>query len=773
MSLTRPSVFRPNEWSIHSQITGRIRVRCSELIYSSQLRHHCELELTRCHWLKEYRINRLSGDVVLIFPDHRQDDIEELLEGALTLPREDDHLSQAIIQLRLEEWDTKLKRSSSLRNAAFAASILAVDLLFPIPLLIISAASVIALRPLAQEIWEHWRHHRKLSPEILELAFTGVLIGHGHGGEAILDIGLGDASQAIEDLAKNQSEHKERSEEFVERIGTMVSLELQDRDTPSRLLKDAQNGDIYIARPNAHIFLNSTLLEGELIIINRLVDGQWQPFTRRVGDKLPAGSLIIKGTGLLRVDDSILEHDSYLGILQTRSSELGHTSIEEKLERYDAIATPLLLGAGGLTMLFGAFERSLGVLQFNPYNSWATSNISSKFTAIYSLGLHGIHIKAPDALFALSKVKHLVISRSCIDRIGGIKTREILSENSTASPGELLRILAGVQDYLLEADGVRIWSDQLHYMENHAIVIHAELADLRDTGWTITLEDGRKLLIKQQKDSETVIHYTHLDPLEVWEGSKLIGRVELITRPDEGWIGVCEALQDMGITIHIVGVEGQSRMTELIAPLGIRHDANLHGDFEAFDRLELVNDLKRNGDGVAFLGYVLHDLPALTHADVSICLDIDSDSAITGSICDVTLGADVHWLPRLIQLSRNIEKTARSNFILLAGSSLVTAVGAATAIINPLSTVLLSNLPFLISELRNLSAMNSHSVFETTYEKERAIPPLPPKHPKCRIPSGSGHQPATKKPLAKATRTRRKSAESTKQNEQLLNSRDN
>jgi cation transport ATPase len=196
-------------------------------------------------------------------------------------------------------------------------------------------------------------------------------------------------------------------------------------------------------------------------------------------------------------------------------------------------------------------------------------------------------------------------------------------------------------------------------------------------------------------------------------------------------------------------------MTELIAPLGINHDANLHGDFEAFDRLELVNDLKRNGDGVAYLGYVLHDLPALTHADISICLDIDSDSAITGSICDITLGADVHWLPRIIQLSRNIEKTASSNFTLLAGSSFATAVGAATAIINPLSTVLLSNIPFLISELRNLSAMNSHGVFETAYEKERAIPPLPPKHPKCRIPSGSGHQRTMEKSQGKSAKSLR------------------
>ena len=101
---------------------------------------------------------------------------------------------------------------------------------------------------------------------------------------------------------------------------------------------------------------------------------------------------------------------------------------------------------------------------------------------------------------------------------------------------------------------------------------------------------------------------------------------------------MCQALQDLGISIHVVGSESATRMTELVEPLGISHETNLHGNFDAFDRMELVRDLQKTGEGVAYLGYVLHDLPALTRSDVSICLDVDADSTITGSVCDITLG---------------------------------------------------------------------------------------------------------------------------------------
>jgi len=741
-----------SDYRVRSSLPCRTRINCEELLESVILRHHCIITLTRCHWLSRFRINRINGDLIIHHPKHRQGDVEGLLNECLTLPGIDNDLQFALTHLRLEKWGTKLRHSSAVRNGIFVGGLLLAEVLLPIPLAVIALGAAVSLIPVAREIKEHWQHHRKLSPEILELAFTSILITEGHAGEALLEIGLGDASEAIEELSRSESLPKERSQEFVDRIRNIVGAQISGdnrQDTASG--PSIERGDCYPALPQSHIFLNSTLTDGEIIVINRIVDGDWRPQRKKVGDRISAGSMIIKGSGTLRIDDIIEDHDAYLGIIQTRASKLTSTSVDKNLQQYNDIATPLLLCAGGLTMALGTFERSLGFFQFDPVNAWATSNITAKMTAIYSLGIQGVHINAPDSLYALSKVRHLVISRSCLDRIGGIKVREHLAPQYTGRKGELLKILAGLQNYLLEENEVRIWSEQLEHISEPAKIKEAVLNDLSKEGWLVTLDNGRKLLVREQKETPNFIHHTHLDPLEIWEDDQFLGHIELITKPGDGWVGVCEALQELGINIHVVGSDSTSRMTELVAPLGISHETNLHGNCDAFDRMELVRDLQRSGEGVAYLGYVLCDLPALTLSDVSICIDVDADSAITGSICDITLGADVHWLPRIIQLSRNIEKTATSNFTILAGSSLLAAIGATSAVINPLTTVLLSNLPIFLAELRNVLAMNSHGIYETHYDKERAAPPLPMRHPSCRLPSAGSTQETVSRRKTKTT----------------------
>jgi len=231
-----------SHYHIRSSLPGRTRIHCDQLLESVILRHHCIITLTRCHWLKDFRINRINGDLIIHYPRHRQDDIDELLEECLTLPGIDNELQFALTHLRIEKWNTKLIHSSAVRNGIFVGGLLIAEILLPIPIAVIALGAAISLIPVAKEIQEHWHHHRKLSPEILELAFTSVLITEGHAGEALLEIGLGDASTAIEELTKNESPPKERSQEFVDRIRSIVSIQINGHNTKvdRRWLNDHQ-----------------------------------------------------------------------------------------------------------------------------------------------------------------------------------------------------------------------------------------------------------------------------------------------------------------------------------------------------------------------------------------------------------------------------------------------------------------------------------------------------------------------------------------------------
>jgi cation transport ATPase len=121
----------------------------------------------------------------------------------------------------------------------------------------------------------------------------------------------------------------------------------------------------------------------------------------------------------------------------------------------------------------------------------------------------------------------------------------------------------------------------------------------------------------------------------------------------------------------------------------------------------LVQRLQQSGQGVGYIGYVLHDLPALAQADVSLGLDVDDDSRYLSTICDLSLGSDALWLPRLIKISRSMQRASDQNFSLLAASQVLASLATAAGWIVPLQTVLLSDVPLLLAELNNLLALQA------------------------------------------------------------------
>ena len=367
---------------------------------------------------------------------------------------------------------------------------------------------------------------------------------------------------------------------------------------------------------------------------------------------------------------------------------------------------PALFASGSYWYLTGAIQRSLSAFQFNPLNDWQTSNLASRLTAMAELRLHRLQIRDPNSLRILSKINHLVISRSCLDQIGGIIPIEHLQPQSTVPDHTLLRLLAGMQRFLVTNDSIPIWSTQLSLGKDPLPVEQLDL-DNGTGGWRVRLVDGRVFDVSQQSNPPASIPRTHLNPLEIRQGDRVLGYVELHTSPDPSWVELSKALGELGVMIHIVGSDKQERIAQMVAPLALPNPDTIHGECTWLERLDLVKQLQADGSGVAYVGYVMNDMPAAFQADVSISIDVDDDSAFTEGICDVVIDHDAVWIARLIDMSRRLEATANSNFGLIGITHLLSAAATATALINPLQTVLLADVPLVLAELRNLAVMSN------------------------------------------------------------------
>jgi hypothetical protein len=198
---TSPSPLElPGSCSLVSDLPGRIRLRCEQLVDSANLRRHCRLTLYSCHWLVSFRINPLSGSLTVCFPDGRRQELGLLLKDAFEQPELLPVPSNAEAELGLAGSLKRLNSRQALRHGGMAAVLVGVDLFFPIPAILLSGATALLLLPLLGGVIKHVRHRHELPVDSLDLGFSAVLISQGLAGEALVDLAIGDASTALQSV---------------------------------------------------------------------------------------------------------------------------------------------------------------------------------------------------------------------------------------------------------------------------------------------------------------------------------------------------------------------------------------------------------------------------------------------------------------------------------------------------------------------------------------------------------------------------------------------
>ena len=664
-------------WEIRSELPGRVRLRCSALAESEALRRHCRTVLTGCHWLEGFRINPIAGCLSLSFPSKRRDGLDPLLELALTLP----HGFTA-----LQDLSQSTSRSQrSLRHAAFCAGLLGVDWLVGVPLLVLQGATALLMLPVLVELLRTLRQRRSVPVEALDLGFSAVLLQQGLPSEALMDLALDDGSKLLQDVS-----HHELSRADYRNLITRLAEQETVRTAPDGIAQPIgqlhQGARIHLQAGDP-LFVPCRITRGELVAINRQLTGDWHPHQYNRGDALEPGCLVLSGTAELEVLQAFA--DCPLFQLPppppTRGNELARLAGQRFIN-------PLLFALGSFWALRGASEQALAAFQFNPINDWDTSRNANRLAAATELRLHGINVANPNVFGDLGRIQRLLISHSCAERLHQIKLSEELAPKSKLRRGDLMRILAGVQQYLVQDNTVSLWNAQLENVIDAVPVKRLQLHDLNAEGWQVDLEDGRRLQVVKggERKPAGLSAAVVVEPLEVREGKQCLGWVSIQRTPNQSWEQVHQQLEQLGIAVTVVG-------------------RSVDDPTEANQRLQQVEAYQAQGERVGYLGDVIHDLPALARADVAIGLDFDEAGLLTNKLCDLSLSRDPHWLPRLVVLSRSLKHTADGNAVMIGLTHVLSSLATAGLAISPLQTVLLADIPLLLAELRNINSFRSHS----------------------------------------------------------------
>ena len=672
-------------WQVRSDLPGRLRLNCHALETSEPLRRHCRIVLTSCHWLHGFRINAVAGSLSLRYPPERRSGVDALVQLALELPKGFTSLPA------LTHIDGRRQRS--LRHGATCALLLGVDWLVGLPLLAIQAGTALLMLPLALELLKELRRKRRLPVEALDLGFSAVLLQQGLPREALTDLAFDDGSELLQSL-----NHKEIGaadyRSLLKRLADQMEVRSPGVEGATRPLGSLQCGEQIALRSRDPVMVRCRVEQGSLVAINRQLTGDWHPRAYHPGDELEPGCLVVAGEADLVVVQSFAD-DPLFQLPPPRSERSrerrGGGGLEAALQNSQRLINPVLFALGSGWALSGSSERALAAFQFNPINDWQTSQDANRLAAVAELRLHGINIANPDVMRDIGQIQHLLVSRSCAERLKPVRLREELAPGGSLGSGELVRILAGLQGLLVEEGTVPIWNTQLENVVNPITVKRFELHDLDEQGWLLELTDGRRLQIVRDPHNQRGAGSAgvEVEPLEFRQDDHCLGRIVLERHINPAWISVCDDLRQLGISVEVVG-----------RPVADPDDA--------WQRLERVEHYQNKDELVGYLGDVIHDIPALERADVAIGLDFDEAGMLTHRLCDVALNSDPLWLPRLIVLSRRLHRTAQSNAAMIGLTHVVSSVATAGLAISPLQTVLLADIPLLLAELRNINSFQSH-----------------------------------------------------------------
>ena len=706
------STFQHQHWTVKSEIDGRLRIHHPGLANSPGLRRHCGETLNHARWLYSHRINAISSTVVVRFPNHERSKLLKLLERCFVDPFSDTNLEFVLSQ---ENQFADIYRRKTFQNAiktgSICAIILIIDAAFILPPLALLSAAVILSAPTVaeffKEIQERFVDQKNkniiLPHSVLEIALSTTLIGSGLAKETLVDGLFGSSTNALRALSQSPEGGNPEFHHFVDRIKENVMIKnVQGSSSQIKELKlgEVKEGMVFKVEEGQHVLVHSEIIEGEVIVVNSLLDGSTLPCRHKKGDQVEFGAAIIKGQALCKVLEDFQSCIAFK-LDETFLSDCSPGAVETfNSTTYQVIAPPIQLALGLWSLSLGLTERAIGFFAFNPFKDSQLSKDSCAETALVDMAINKVFISDVRTLAELSKVNRVLISINMLRKFGSFSTKE--NHIDVGLTDNFLHQLLYSLVKFFKADPTLIfWGiftefncDPFTIMNvidelkpNEKCCIYTVYLEENKNPYTIRFYRSNQCKDPAQPSASFVAEFAH--------DSQPIGTLEVDFTVDQVYTAVFEQLKSINIDLDVIG--------------DIHHFTPEIANDEALYRASKVKNLQDEGHKVAYLGDVIHDIAAMAKADVAIGFAEDTTGFISKTLCDVTLGGNIMWLSRLMLLSRNFEKAANLNSILITGSTLTAAMISFIAAATPLQLVALFNIAPVIAELNTLIALSGPS----------------------------------------------------------------
>jgi len=496
------------------------------------------------------------------------------------------------------------------------------------------------------------------------------------------------------------------------------------RDGEERLvpIRAVRAGEAVLVRPGEQIPVDGEVLEGGSRVDESMLTGESAPVTKRIADRVFAGTL--NGTGSLRIRVVGLLRDTTLGriIHLVEEAQTSKAPIQRIADRVVPWFVAVTLGLAALTFLWwlsSGFEQALmAATAVLIITCPCAFGLATPMAIAVASGLgarHGILIKNGAVLETLSSLDHFVLDKTGTLTEGRMAVTHLIDaegewrsdDGTPLSPKRtrLLGLLAAVERYsehpvaaaVLRLCAERQIGDPRLAVEDFeaqpGLGIQAHIAGeplLAGNGAWMRREGVTPL--PGLEVAAARLEEVGIGTLRLALGGReaLLVGVEDRLRPDAP--ALIQALRAQGLRLTLLSGD-RRRVAERVAE-------RLGGGMEVIaevlpaDKHRVIAELQGQGQRVAMVGDGINDAPALVQADVGIALDSGTDVSIASADI-VLMNNELDKVRLAAALARRTLRTIRQNIgisiaynaimVPLAMSSLVTPLVAALSM--PLSSL--------------------------------------------------------------------------------------
>lgn len=411
-------------------------------------------------------------------------------------------------------------------------------------------------------------------------------------------------------------------------------------------INDIKKDEILIVGTGQKIPLDGVIIEGNCEIDEAMITGESMPILKDIGANVLAGTIVISGNILIKVNKS--SEDTYLSMLIHKVEEIqaNKPRIQKIADKVAGIFVPVVISISLITFIIVllisknlelSLSRAIAVLMVScpcslglatPLSILVGSSRAIKMAIIYN----------NTEIF--EKASH--IDTICFDKTGTLSEGVFEVNSFESSVENALDII-----YSLEVISTHPIAKAL---VNYCLNNNAKLIAL----------DAREIVGKGI-EADNYFIYKENQTVYLKDNDKIIAKLTIKDKLKQEAKDVVNNLKNNKIDVFMF--TGDSKEIALNTALELNiNEENVVYEIKPEDKLSLIMSLQQKGKNVAFVGDGINDALALNKANLSIAMGQGSDVAKNSS--DITLANNkLENISLAISLSKKVYRNIIENFI--------------------------------------------------------------------------------------------------------------